>query len=49
MKWGEKEKERENIYKINPLTANEELSRHENLCNTLPSNKLSKNSENPGS
>ena len=31
MKWGEKEKERENIYKINPLTANEELSRHENL------------------
>ena len=58
------------IFLYNPLTANDELSRHENLtflwtwtlrwvprsfathaslCNTLPSNKLSKNSENPSS
>ena len=58
------------ITNINPLTANDELSRPENLtflwtwilrlvtrsfanhaslCNTPFSNKLSKNSENPGS
>ena len=51
---------------IDPLTANDEITRFENLtrilswvprsfathisfCNTLSSNKLSKDSENPGS